>query len=136
MANRIPRSNFILYNANTLNHNTNDCVVRAISKALSIPYETLLRELCELACLTSYMPNDEIVWVNYIEDEGWVKRKVPRHADGTRYTVNEFTKLHTQGVYLLKISRHLTVCAEGCIYDTWDCRDRLIISYYEREETN
>ena len=36
---------FTWYNANPMHHFTNDCVIRALSKALDIKYETVLSEI-------------------------------------------------------------------------------------------
>lgn len=123
---------FTWYNANPMHHFTNDCVIRALSKALDIKYETVLSELCEIACLTNYMPNDDIIWQNYIEDDGLVKRKQPRKSDNRKYTAEEFAKLHKTGTYLLRLANHLTVCVDGKIYDTWNCGYKTVGNYWEK----
>lgn len=123
---------FTWYNANPMHHITSDCVIRALSKALDVKYETILSELCELSCLTCYMPNEDIVWQNYVEDEGFVKRKQPKKSSGKKYTAREFAKSHKDGVYLLRLAHHLTACVDGVIYDIWDCGDKTVGNYWEK----
>ena len=42
-------------------------------------------------------------------------------------TVGEFVNKHITGKYIITIPDHITVAKDGVIYDTFDCRDRMLL---------
>ena len=79
---------FHYYNRNPKNRITSDCVVRAISTATGIPYETVVKEMAELWIQTGYEYSD--LTDKYLQSKGWKKHKQPRHDDNTKLTGMEF----------------------------------------------
>ena len=112
---------FKFYNANPLKNLEQDCVCRAISRAVKIPYKTieyklnLIGELfeCDELCVCCYH--------HLLEKVFGLKQKV---ANGT--TVREVVKDYNDSILLLRLEGHLTMAEYGVIYDLWDCRDEKV----------
>ena len=45
-----------------------------------------------------------------------------------------FAKAHKEGRYVLRMSNHLSVLVDGCIYDTWDCSDKFVYKAWRVKE--
>lgn len=41
-------------------------------------------------------------------------------------TIEEFVEEHPHGVYLCTMIGHITCIIDGCIYDTFNCSDRIM----------
>jgi hypothetical protein len=66
---------------------------------------------------------------SYMENVlGFLRITLPK---GDRITVSEFAKRHPFGRYVVSVSGHWTACIDGIVYDTWDCTDQKVLSYYE-----
>lgn len=83
---------FHFYNANPHNRFTTDCVIRALSTALEIPYNQVVKEMAELQCKTGWDPSETHTIDKYLKNHGWVKQGQPRKYDNTKYTGKEFVK--------------------------------------------
>ena len=113
------------YNANNRDANTGDCVKRAISLALDIPYDVVSTELNrirkELHASTYALTN---VFNTYLERKGYHKYK----SEYNTQNVREFCEEHPHGTYLLLVrtslsvrgSNHIVCIIDGDIYDSWD----------------
>ena len=112
---------FTFYNANPHNRITTDCVIRALSTALNIPYNQVVMDMAELQCKTGFDPSTPNTYTKYLEKHGSIKYPQLKHIDGTKYMVKEFVDLHPTGTYLLNLAHHLTTLRDGKIYDIWDC---------------
>ena len=62
---------------------------------------------------------------------GFKRTVLPRNKDGSRITVGKFARKNPRGRYVLSVSGHWTACIDGIIYDTWDCSNEEVLSYYE-----
>ena len=69
---------FHYYNANPKNKITTDCVYRAISAGLDIPYNTVVTEMAQLQCETGYDCGDNRLIDKYITSKGWESRPQPK----------------------------------------------------------
>lgn len=112
---------FTFYNANPHNRITTDCVIRALSKVLEIPYNQVVMDMAELQCKTGFDPSTPNTYTKYLQQHGWMKYPQLKHDDGTKYSTKEFVDTHPKGTYLLNLANHLTVLKDGKIYDIWDC---------------
>jgi hypothetical protein len=98
----------------------NDCVTRAISLASGIDYADIRRKLyhtaklldCEKLCPTCYS--------FFIQE---VVGGVMRNCD--EMTVEEFADRNPKGTYLIRLDGHLTTIIDNCVYDIWDCRQKM-----------
>ena len=108
---------FIEHNQNPNNDNIDDCVIRAISFALDIPYWDVFDELCEIN--DSKYPDSALntfpVFNTYLDQKGlecrWFNKKL---------TVKQFSDGFDEGTALLLVNGHMTVIKDGDIYDTWN----------------
>lgn len=112
---------FTYYNRNPHNKVSGDCVVRAISFALDVPYNDLVMDIAMYQCNTGVdiRYNKEDIYLK--KKFGIMKQPMLRHHDNTRYTLKEFIRRFPKGTYIVKMIHHLTVVKDGVCYDIWDC---------------
>lgn len=107
---------FKFYNANPLGEIESDCVTRAISRALDLPYYSVLNKLyaigelfeCEELCVCCY---------NHLLEKFYGLER--RFANGR--TVGQIAKQFNNNKVLIRIQGHLTMAEFGTIFDLWDC---------------
>lgn len=123
---------FIKYNNNPKNKKTGDCVIRAIATATNSSWEYVYSKLAELGIKQGLMINDSKNWQKYLESLGYIKQKMPRGPDGTRYTLEEFaTELAEENkIYIVKLAGHLTVIKNKNLIDTWNCSYKSVGNYW------
>ena len=92
------------YNANEHNNFVNDCVIRAISTAEDKSWSETYDDLSRIAKKNGILLDD----VNFVE----------RCAIGT---------------YLITMPNHITTVIDGVVYDTFDCRDRVLWDVWKVE---
>ena len=111
---------FRYYNINPNGDHKSDCVTRAISLASGLEYDEVRRKLYH----TSKLINCETKWCptcyGFTIQE--VLGGVPKDCYGM--TVGEFADKHSKGIYLIRISGHLTCLIDGILYDLWNCLDK------------
>lgn len=118
------------YNAEPTGDKLEDCVIRAISLALQIPYDKVVDRLskngsiysCDDICLQCYE--------KMLHDLGFRKM----NAYGRK--VKDIAKLGS--VILIRIPGHLTCSIDGIVYDIWDCSDKQADCYWlvDRRKSN
>lgn len=107
------------YNANANGNFVNDCVIRAISVAENKSWEETYDELSRIAKKNGILLDD----VNFVEpllDYRYYRVKTYNEK------VGEFVEEHSKGTYLITMNGHITVSKNGIIYDTFDCRNRIL----------
>ena len=116
--------NYKFYNANALGKFHNDCTVRAISLAEHKTWDETYEELSRIAQRNGIILDD----VNFIEP--LLDSRYTRVCYKNKY-VGEFAEEHPEGTYLITMNGHITCCIDGIIYDTFDCRDRIMWCAWE-----
>lgn len=121
-------------NVNPKGRLTGDCSTRALVGVMGIGYEEAIKRQCYWATKTCYGLTDKQVMEKVLAEEGWVKMKQPRKADGSKYTVGELDKLislevRRRGV-LVTVANHHTCIVGNVVQDTWDCRYKSVGNYY------
>lgn len=112
------------YNANARGKFHNDCVVRAISVAEGKTWDETYEELSEIAQRKGII----------LDDGNFVEPLLDSRYDRVCYknlTVGDFAENNPKGVYLITMNGHITCCIDGIIYDTFDCRDRIMKCAWE-----
>ena len=109
-----------------------DCVVRAITIALSLPYEMVFKGLCDLAKETGFFPNDDETFNLYLEQHGWIKNKPQRGRGGGLKSLENFNSKDITAI--VKTRGHLVCISDGTIYDTYDCKFSCAYSYWTKSE--
>ena len=104
------------YNANPLGEIEQDCVCRAISTCLDMPYKSIEQKLeligeifeCDELCVCCYH--------HLLEKVFGLKQKF---ANGK--TVREIAQEFYNDRVIIRIDGHLTCSLYGTVYDIWDC---------------
>lgn len=102
----------------------NDCVIRAMTLALAVPYDEIVQKLydngkynnCEEVCLTCYE--------QFLNGLGYIK------ISTDKFTVEDISNLYPNKVMLIRIDGHLTCSIDGNIYDIWDCSNERANCYW------
>lgn len=109
---------FVYHNINPRGATEGDCVVRAISLASQIPYETIERKLWQVGDLYDCDGLSKMCYSHFLRDVlGY------QEINCDHLTVAEIADRHPNGVYLVRIPNHLTCLIDGTCYDIWDCLD-------------
>lgn len=122
--------NYRYYNPNPLGRNVGDCSVRALSKALGKDWEDTFIALCLHGLLMRDMPSANVVWGDYLKQNGFSRRLAPDDC-----TVKAFADAHPNGLYVLAMSGHVVCIQDGTLYDSWDSSNELVIYFWNKEET-
>lgn len=109
-------------NVNPINAIEEDCVCRAISLSLNEDYYIIQEKLylisklfeCDMLCVCCY---------KFLLDEYYGLERIEEFQG---ITINEFAKLNPKGIYLIRVSGHLTSIIDGICYDTWNCLDEIV----------
>lgn len=117
---------FIYHNINPDGDREQDCVTRAISLCCNLPYSTVRSKLyhtsklldCEKLCVCCY---------KFLIEEVLKCRRV--NCDGMR--VGDFAYNYPNGTYLVRMDGHISSVINGDLWDTWDCRDRIVTDAWE-----
>lgn len=126
---------FHYYNRNPHNRITTDCVIRAISTGLDIPYNQVVMEMAHMQCETGYDDGSTQLIEKYMKSKGWIKCRQPRKANNTKYTGEEFCLKLQHPIYREELnlsdcnwdrmivnigSHHIVAVLGGKIHDIWD----------------
>lgn len=115
---------YIYFNVNPSGETLPDCVTRAISLALNIPYYEVVSLLrnngifyeCECLCVSCY----ERLLDDYF--------KLPHFK--TDKSVEEIIKEHPEDTLLIRMNSHLTCAINGKSYDIFNCTDEIATDYW------
>lgn len=116
---------FVYHNVEPAGYHLSDCVIRAISTALDIPYYEVVNMLanngkfyeCDAICIDCYgklLTHD---------------LKLP-HYIGRNTPVKDLAEDFSDHILLVRVSGHLTCTMYGDVYDTWDCSDKLCTDFW------
>lgn len=124
---------FVKQNINPKGWKTDDCVVRALAKANNMSWESTYLMLCEVGLKKCRMPNSKHTYEALLKTYGWVKYKMPKHSDGSRYTVKELVDEKSNKRMVISIANHLTFADKGTLIDTWNCGGKSVGNYWIKE---
>ena len=138
---------FHYFNANTHNHKSGDCVIRAICTALNQTWEDTLVEMTKVGLKYGYVSTDNHVIEKYLVSKGWNKNKQPRKSDNTKFTGKEFcqqlnkyyfSRCKDSDSIIANIGGHHIVCISKKdtdrfkVYDIWDSTEGCIGNYWTK----
>ena len=125
---------FKWHNVNFKGKITGDCVVRAIALASGIDWKTEIMREANFDINTGYIARSDVAkYLEYIG--GWEKHKMPKHEDGTRYTVRELAEelKNEPCPVIVSVANHLTCVVNGQIRDLWDCGYKCVGNYWTKK---
>ncbi len=128
---------FHFFNANPKFRITGDCVVRAVSGATGKSWDETFDALSAVAKKLKVMANDTPAYDRYLKSLGWVKRKQPRKADGTKFTGKEFCESLPEGhePIVAHLGGHHVVCIrDKKVWDTWNSTGGCIGNWWQLPE--
>lgn len=130
---------FKYYNANPMDNETNDCVIRAIMtynygevnnlELNKIYYNNIYMTLSRYGMKKFLMINDEKNYMEFLKDMGLKEYKCYKNVN-----VDDLDRFFGQGDMIINLKGHLTCMRDWCIYDTFDCRNELVESVFVLEK--
>lgn len=123
------------YQPNPRGIQTDDCVIRALTKALDVDWDTASVYAIVQQIRDSDLYVKNYVWGNLLLRNGFTKHHIPDTCPDC-FTVEDFAKEHPQGLYILGTGEHAVAVVDGDWYDTFDSGAIIPIVYYEKERRN
>jgi hypothetical protein len=117
---------FHYYNENPYKLEEEDCVCRAISLSLNLPYNATTNLLnmsaeysnCDKLCIGCYRHLLEDIFNLTVNNVHFTE------------TVKDVARRHPYNKVIIRIDGHLTCAVLGVIYDLWDCSDEYVDCYW------
>ena len=117
---------FLCINMTPDGKNKKDCVLRALSYALDLPYSEIFEYLDDYKKNTkmrSYNRQKNVIeGINSLLGYECIYSK--------RQSITTFIKNHSKGLYIILVTGHLTVVHNSDVIDTWDCSRKFVKCYW------
>lgn len=124
---------YIEYNPNPEGKNTDDCTIRAISKALDIDWDTAYVLLAYAGLMHRDMMHKNYVWGSLLEEHGFHRVSIPDTCPQC-YSVRQFAADNPRGLFVLGTGSHVVTVKDGAWYDMWDSGGEVPIIVYWRND--
>lgn len=121
------------YNPNPVGKRVGDCAIRAISKALSVDWQTAYAMVISNGFVMGDMPSSDAVWGATLRQSGFRKAIIPDTCPDC-YTAGQFAEDHPEGVFVLGFGGHVATVVDGQLFDTWDSSNEIPVYFWYREE--
>lgn len=120
------------YQPNPQQKKTDDCVIRALTKALDCDWDT-----ASVYAMTQQIRDSDIyvknyVWGNLLLRNGYTKHPLPNTCPDC-YTIKDFADDFKRGTYIVGTGDHVLAVIDGDYYDSFDSGDMIPIVYYRKE---
>ena len=122
---------FVFCNPNPEKNLVGDCVIRAISIALSQDWQTTYLGVAVKGFEFYDMPSSNNVWGTYLKEKGFECFSIPNTCPNC-YTVKDFCNDNPTGAYIIGTGSHAVAVIDGDYYDTWDSGDEVPIYFFKR----
>ena len=120
------------FNPNPLGRKTDDCTIRAISKALNLDWDKAYALLATYGLRHKDMMHKNYVWGDLLEDYGFKKIPIPDTCPKCM-TVAQFAAQNNKGLYVLGTGSHVVTVINGDWYDAGDSGAEVPIIVYWRD---
>lgn len=120
------------YQPNPREKRTDDCVIRALTKALDVDWETASIYAIIQQIRDSDIYTKNYVWGNLLLRNGYTKHHLPDTCADC-YTIRDFADDHKQGMFIVGTGDHVVAVIDGDYYDTFDSGDAVPVVYYRKE---
>lgn len=123
---------YVKYNGNPKSRLVGDCVVRAMSIALNVDWDTAYVLVTAVGFGAKDMPSSNEIWGMLLRRNGFVRRSIPNTCPEC-YTAEDFCREHPNGTYVLGFGTHVaTVVDGGLLVDAWDSSQESPQYYWEK----
>ena len=119
-------------NPNPILKVTDDCVVRAVSIIMDIPWEKAYIDLCNRGLLIYDMPNQDATLSLYLREKGFKRYAISNNCP-VCYTIADFAKEYPEGEYIVLTSGHAVPVIDGDYYDAVDSGRDIPMYYWKKE---
>lgn len=107
------------FNNNPAGRFVGDCVVRAVSVALGVDWETAYAMIAANGYQMGDMPSSDSVWGSVLRQHGFYRSAIPNVCPDC-YTAADFAADNPKGTYVLGFGGHVATVKDGVLYDSWD----------------
>ena len=122
---------YIEYNPNPEEKKTDDCTIRALSKALNLTWSQAFAQLAAEAYKQKDMMHKNYVWGNVLMNNGFSRHSLPNTCPQC-YTIADFAADHPKGTFVVGTGDHVVTIVDGDWWDSWDSGGQVPIVYYWR----
>lgn len=126
-------NNYSFYNPNPQGNRVGDCVIRAIAKALNQTWEETYIELTIQGYIMGDLLSSNAVWGAYLKTKGF-KRDIVSPDCPDCYTINDFCKEFSEGIFVIGTGTHAVAVVDGIIFDSWNSGEEIPIYFYKKGE--
>lgn len=134
---------FLWHNENPRGHITGDCVIRALAGTTGLSWAEAVTVILDM--MIRYALDQDGAARKYLEEQGWVKQKMPKHEDGSRFTGTDLVEYLNKyyrgndGVFVT-VAGHAycirRVPAGGTkrykVVDIWDSTGKAVCNYWTK----
>ena len=120
--------NYVFYNPNPSGQCTQDCTVRAVCKAEDTDWYNVFSMFVRVCYEVCDIPGSLFVTNKVLCSLGY-KRK---HSDNI--TVEEFSKRHPTGTYIIHTKGHVVTVKDGKYYDSWNSGKKIVLDYWVKKK--
>ena len=124
---------FIYRNPNPRNKLVGDCVIRAISIVSNQDWDDVFLDLMLTCYMLKDIPSSNQAWSAYLHEKGYRRYVIPDTCPDC-YTIEDFTKDHPEGKYIVHTGTHVVAVIDGDYYDTWHSGEEIPVYYWKEEK--
>ena len=122
---------YIEYNPNSVGLITDDCAVRAISKALDATWDMAYMMLAMNGMKMGFLMNHNAVIASVLRSNGFRRATIPNTCPDC-FTIKDFAELNPSGVFVLGTGSHVVTVDGGDVYDAWNSLSEIpVYVWYE-----
>lgn len=122
---------YTFYQPNPAGATTIDCTVRALTKALDLPWDDAYLLLVSAGYDLKLMPTSASLWGYVLHQKGWKRHVVPDTCPYC-YRFRDFVRDHPEGRYVLASGDHVAAVVDGVLFDSWNSEDEILQMYWSR----
>lgn len=122
---------YIEYNPNSVGLITDDCAVRALSKALDVTWDMAYMMLALNGMKMGFLMNYNAVIASVLRSHGFRRATIPNTCPDC-FTIKDFAELNPTGVFVLGTGSHVVTVDGGDVYDAWNSLSEIpVYVWYE-----
>lgn len=120
---------WVKYNPNPVGRSVGDCSIRALTIALNVDWETAYSLTAKAGFDMGDMPSSDSVWGAVLRQHGYYRKACEDCG-----TAESFAWKHPHGIYVLAFGGHVASLKDGCLYDSYDSRNEIVIYFWYKKE--
>ena len=122
---------YIPFNSNPMGRRTDDCVIRAVSRAFDIDWIHAYDLITDAGRKRFDMPEANHVWIGFLAEQGYDLYPIQNSCPDC-YTIRDFCRDHPDGTFIIGTGTHVVTAIDGDWYDTYNSGDLIPVFYLRR----